>query len=82
MKAHYSQRLLRIYAKEAPLEVQRAFDKQVKFLLADPHHPSLRAKKYDEASGLWQARINRDWRFHFTIEGDTYHLVEMTTHPK
>ena len=81
MKAHYTQRLLRIYAK-APPEVQRAFDKQVRILLADPHHPSLRAKKYDEAGGLWQARINRDWRFYFTIEGDTYHLVEMSPHPK
>ena len=81
MKAHYSQRLLRIYAK-APPKVQRAFDKQVELLLADPRHPSLRAKKYDEASGLWQARINRDWRFYFTIEGGTYHLVEMTPHPK
>ena len=56
MKAHYNQRLLKIYAK-APLGVQRAFDKQVNHLLTDPHHPSLRTKKYDEARGLWQARI-------------------------
>ena len=81
MKAHYTQRLLRIYAK-VPSQVQRAFDKQVELLLADPRHPSLRTKKYDEASGLWQARINRDWRFFFTMEGDTYHLSEMTPHPK
>ena len=67
---------------EGSPEVQRAFDKQVNRLLVDPHHPSLRTKKYDEASGLWQARINRDWRFYFTIEGETYHLVEMTSHPK
>ena len=81
MKAHYTQRLLKIYAK-APLGVQRAFDKQVNHLLTDPHHPSLRTKKYDESRGLWQARINQDWRFYFIIEGDTYHLVEMTPHPK
>jgi hypothetical protein len=29
--------------------------------------PSLRAKKYDEAQDYWQARVNRDWRFYFTI---------------
>jgi len=48
----------------------------------DLHHPSLRAKKYDEARDLWQARINRDWRFYFTIEGDTYRIQNITPHPK
>ena len=81
MNAHFTQRLLKVYSK-APPEVQRAFDKQVNLLLADPHHPSLRTKKFEEATGLWQARINRDWRFYFTIAGDTYTIVEMTSHPK
>jgi plasmid maintenance system killer protein len=79
--AHYTQRLLKSYAKASP-EVQRAFDKQVSLLLADPYHPSLRTKKYDEATGMWQARVNRNWRFYFTIEENTYHLIEMTPHPK
>jgi hypothetical protein len=43
----------RNYAK-APRQVQRAFDKQS--LLPLQTHPSLRAKKYDEGEGLWQAR--------------------------
>jgi hypothetical protein len=42
----------------------------------------LQAKKYDEARNLWQARINRDWRFYFTIEGDTYRIQNITAHPK
>jgi hypothetical protein len=29
--------------------VKKAFDQQVRLLLANLHHPSLRAKKYDEA---------------------------------
>jgi hypothetical protein len=35
--------------KVAPLAVRKAFFKQVKFLEQNLHHPSLRAKKYDEA---------------------------------
>lgn len=34
---------------EAPLAIQNAFDKQVKLLVENFRHPSLRAKKYDES---------------------------------
>lgn len=81
MKARYSNRFLRQYAG-APAEVRKAFDKQSGLLLQNLNHPSLRAKKYSEPLGLWQARVNRDWRFYFTVEGDTYHLHEITSHPK
>ena len=37
----------------APPNVRRAFEKQLRFLLNNLLHPSLRAKKYDEAAGLW-----------------------------
>jgi hypothetical protein len=62
--------------------VQKAFDKQAKFLIQDLRHPSLHSKKYDEARDIWQARVTRDWRFYFTIEGDTYHLHTIIRHPK
>ncbi|MGD0777008.1 MAG: hypothetical protein ABSC05_29670 [Candidatus Solibacter sp.] len=29
-------------------------------MLQNLPHPSLRAKKYDESQGLWQARVNKD----------------------
>ena len=35
-------------------------------------HPGLHAKRYDESQDRWQARVNDDWRFYFTIEGDAY----------
>ena len=44
----------------APPDVQRAFGKQLGQLLRDLRHPSLRAKKYDEARDIWQARVNDD----------------------
>jgi hypothetical protein len=45
-------------------------------------HPSLHAKKYDESRGLWQARVNQDWRFYFTIDADSYRIDALIPHPK
>jgi hypothetical protein len=45
-------------------------------------HPSLRAKKYSEAEDLWQARVNRDWRFYFNIVDDAYVIRDLVSHPK
>jgi hypothetical protein len=44
--------------------------------------PSLRAKKYDESQDLWQARVNKDWRFYFLIRDDIYYIVDIIPHPK
>jgi plasmid maintenance system killer protein len=42
----------------------------------------LQAKKYDEARGIWQGRVNRGWRFYFKIEDDTFYLIDVMPHPK
>jgi mRNA interferase RelE/StbE len=81
MKLFYTERFRKSYVG-APLPIRLALDKQTKFLKGDLRHPSLRAKKYDEANDIWQARITRDWRFYFKIEGDTYYLLDMISHPK
>ena len=44
--------------------------------------PSLRAKKYKGANNLWQARVNRDWRFYFMIVSGLYTIVAIVAHPK
>jgi mRNA interferase RelE/StbE len=54
----------------------------VEFLVHNLHHLSLRAKKYDEAKDRWQACVNRNWRFYFIIEGDTYVILDIVPHPK
>ena len=69
----------RAYAKAPPV-IKRALLKQASFLLDDIQHPSLRAKKYD--AERWQARVSRDWRFYFRIEGDIYVLLDIMPHPK
>jgi len=81
MRAHYTERLMAQYA-DAPNAIQRAFDKQVRLFLSDLRHPSLRAKKYDEAANIWQARVTKGWRFYFTIDADSYILLNLVPHPK
>jgi len=81
MRLRLSAHFLRAY-QDAPVDIQKAFEKKAGLLTADLRHPSLHAKKYSEATGMWQARVNRDWRFYFTIEGDTYLLHDITRHPK
>ena len=44
----------------APEKIQKAFDKQAHLLAVNLLHPSLHAKKYDEANDILQARVNRN----------------------
>ena len=81
MRVAYSQRALEAI-DEAPAAVRKAFFKQVTFLARNLSHPSLHAKKYDEKRDLWQARVTKDWRFYFTIVGDTYCIEDVIPHPK
>jgi mRNA-degrading endonuclease RelE of RelBE toxin-antitoxin system len=71
----------RSYAN-APFQIQKLFDRKLALLVQNLRHPSLRAKKYDEARDIWQARVDRAWRFYFQIRNDTYYLLNITPHPK
>ena len=65
-----------------PDALKAKFDKQLGFLLINLRHPSLKAKKYTERAGVWQARVDRGYRFYFEIVGDTYHILTIIPHPK
>ena len=81
MNIDYSDRFQKSY-RQAPVIIQKKFSKQIHFLKKDLRYPSLQAKKYDEATCVWQARVDRDWRFYFIITQDTYYLVDIIAHPK
>ena len=66
--------------KKFSKEIQDAFEKQVNFLLQDIRHPSLRAKKYDEGTDIWQARVTKNVRFYFRLDGDVYILLNIRKH--
>jgi len=81
MHARWTDRFRRDF-RAAPPTIQDAFEKQLAFLLHNLRHPSLRAKKYDEAKAVWQARVTGAWRFYFQIVGETYLLLTIRSHPK
>ena len=61
---------------DAPPAGQRAFYKQLRFLAGNLNHPSLHAKKYDEAKDVWQGRVNKNWRFYFIIEDSVCFITD------
>lgn len=77
----YTDRFDRQY-RALPEQLKARVDKQIRFLAENLRHPSLRAKKYDESRGLWQARVDRRYRFYFEVQGDTCILLSVIPHPK
>jgi mRNA interferase RelE/StbE len=81
MKVRFTDRADKDYA-ELTENLRKAFGKQLELLLTNLRHPSLRAKKLEGHDDLWQARINRSWRFYFKIEDDEYTVIGIVPHPK
>jgi len=81
MKVGYSERAGKTLDGLTP-PLRKAVYKQVKLLEQNLRHPSLRAKKYDESRNIWQARVNKDWRFYFLIRDDVYYIIDIIPHPK
>jgi mRNA-degrading endonuclease RelE of RelBE toxin-antitoxin system len=81
MRIKLTETAIRQY-KKLPLLIQKKADKQFAHLLADVRHPSLHAKKYKGQDDLWQARIDKDWRFYFYIIEPHYIIVSVIKHPK
>jgi mRNA-degrading endonuclease RelE of RelBE toxin-antitoxin system len=81
MKVRFTERADKDYAA-LPRSVRTTFAKQLRFLLTNLRHPSLRAKKYDERLDLWQGRVSLGWRFYFQIKGDEYVIISIVPHPK
>jgi mRNA-degrading endonuclease RelE of RelBE toxin-antitoxin system len=81
MNVRYTNRFERQYA-DLPDRLKEKVNKQIEFLMGGLHHPSLRAKKYDESRGLWQARVDRRYRSYFQLDADTCTLLSVLPHPK
>jgi mRNA interferase RelE/StbE len=81
VKLRFTERADKDYAALLP-EVRKAFAKQLGFLLNQLGHPSLRAKKFDEANKIWQAQVTAVGDSTFVIRGDEYVILSIIPHPK
>ena len=52
MKIRFTESAIKA-GKDIPPDVKKAFEKQLRFLAANLSHPSLHAKKYNEAEDEW-----------------------------
>jgi mRNA-degrading endonuclease RelE of RelBE toxin-antitoxin system len=43
--------------KNFSTSIKNKFEKQAVYLITNIRHPSLHAKKYEESTGTWQARV-------------------------
>ena len=81
MHAKFDSHFERALAR-TPENIRKKFYKQLLLLQQNLKHPSLRAKKYDESKNIWQARVDKSWRFYFQINNDIYYLLDIIPHPK
>lgn len=77
----YSERFKKNF-KNFSEDIKLKFEKQIIHLLRNIHYPSLHAKKYNETCGIWQARVDKNVRFYFLIDGAAYILLDIKQHPK
>lgn len=78
-QSYFSKKFTKQYAK-LPLSVQKKFDKQIQYLLQDLRYPSVRAKKTQGKEDVWEGRIDRFYRFTFTISEDIINLRTIGPH--
>lgn len=68
--------------KKLSSTVQGQIDKTLEVLERNPHHPSLRTHKRKDDKTTWQARVTRNYRILFEIEGDIITLMKVIAHDK
>ncbi|MBU2263210.1 hypothetical protein KJ750_00925 [Patescibacteria group bacterium] len=66
--------------KNLSREIQKRLDKQLIFLLENFQYPSLRIKKIEGHSEIWEGRVSKDYRFTFQIGRSIYFIRRAGTH--
>ena len=65
--------------KKLSLNIQKKADKQFELLLTNYHHPSLRSRKMGKGN-IFEARVDRHYRFTFQIEEDEINILTIGPH--
>jgi addiction module RelE/StbE family toxin len=66
-KIKFSKQFLKLYAR-LPALIQKKVKKQIEVLAENPRHPSLQSKPIQGAAGIYEARVDQDYRM--TYERD------------
>jgi addiction module RelE/StbE family toxin len=65
----FTRRFLKSFAR-LPKTVQEKIKKQIALLAENPRHPSLQTKPIQGAAGIYEARIDIDYRMTYEREAD------------
>ena len=57
-----------------PGHIQKKIDKQIQIMSHNLFHPSLHTKKIKGTEGIWEARVDIQYRMTFEFAGDTIFL--------
>lgn len=78
-QSYFSKKFAKQYSK-LPLATRNKFDRQIQFLLKNLRHPSIHAKKKQGAENIWEGRVDRFYRFTFSISEDIITLRAIGPH--
>ena len=68
-KIRFTRRFLKSFAR-LPAAVQEKVKKQIALLAEDPRHPSLQTKPIQGAAGIYEARVDIDYRMTYERDAD------------
>lgn len=68
-KIKFTRRFLKSFA-HLPRPVQEKIKKQLALLAENPRHPSLQTKPIQGAPGIYEARVDSDYRFTYERDAD------------
>ena len=75
-KIKFTRRFLKSFAR-LPAAIQEKTKKQIALLTEDPRHPSLQTKPIQGAAGVYEARVDRDYRFTYEREANDTLLLRV-----
>ncbi len=79
-KIEASQRFKKAY-RRLPPEIQRKIQKALRQLAENPRHPALRTKPIQGVTGIYEARVDRDYRMSYErLPGDVLQMRVVGKH--
>ena len=75
-KIKFTRRFLKSFAR-LPSTIQEKVKKQIRLLAENPRHPSLQTKPIQGVVGLYEARIDQDYRLTYEREPDDPLLLRL-----